>query len=310
MPNKNRSEQSDHSASYFLVAYLMAALTMALWSGNWVVGRGFRAEIPPITLAFLRWGTAFLVLLPFAWRGARRDWPIVRKHLWRIIGMGACGAAIFHSFVYTGLRTTEAINGTLLNSMGAVIIVLIGWVVVGDTITRRQAIGIGVSFLGTVFLVSRGNLENLLALKINSGDIWILSAMFFWGIYSLLLRDVPKTISGFSLLLFTSASAVTLMAPGVVMEYMLGHRVTFDLPVFVAVGYIGIFATVIAFYCYNTAVARIGPNQTGIVLYLMPIFGAIAAILVLGETLKSYHLIGFAAILSGILLATWRARKK
>ncbi len=309
MPNENRSGQSDHSAAYFLVAYLLATLTMVLWSGNWVIGRAFRTEIPPITLAFLRWGLAFLFLLPFAWRGARRDWPIVRKHFWRILGMGAAGAAIFHSFVYTGLRSTEAINGTLLNSMGPVIIVLMAWIVFGDTITRRQAFGIGVSFIGTIFLVSRGNLENLLALRINSGDIWILSAMFFWGIYSLLLRNSPKNISGFSLLLFTSASAVTLLAPGVVVEYMFGHRVTFGLPVFVAVGYIGIFATVIAFYCYNTAVARIGPSQTGIVIYLLPVFGTVAAIVFLGEILKPYHLIGFAIILSGIFLATWRVRK-
>ncbi|MBL4758702.1 MAG: DMT family transporter [Rhizobiales bacterium] len=282
---------------------------MALWSGNWVIGRAFRADIPPITLAFLRWGSAFLFLLPFAWRGARRDWPIVRKHIWRILGMGASGAAIFHSFVYTGLHSTEAINGTLLNSMGPIIIVLIAWIVFGDTINRRQAIGIGVSFIGTIFLVSRGNLENILSLKINSGDIWILSAMFFWGIYSVLLRNIPKNISGITLLIFTAASAIMFLAPGVVFEYMLGYRVTFGLPVFAAISYIGIFATIIAYYCYNSAVARIGPNQTGIILYLLPVFGAVAAIVFLDETLKSYHLIGFAIILLGIFLATWRARK-
>ncbi len=296
--------------AYFLVAYLLAAATMALWSGNWVIGRAVRGDIPPITLAFFRWATALLVLLPFAWNNAVRDWPLVRKHWRRILGMGASGAAIFHSFVYTGLRSTETINGVLLNATGPVIIVLMAWIAVGDTITRRQAVGITVSFAGTLYLVSRGDITNLLALRINSGDIWILSAMFFWGIYSLLLRNRPAKMAGVSLLLYTCAAATLLLGPASLVEYLLGYQTTFSLNLAAGIGYIGIFATVFAFACYNTAVARLGPGQTSFFFNLLPVFGAGLAIIFLGEILTTYHLIGFAVILAGILLSTWGIHKK
>ncbi len=306
MSNVNRPGQTGHGSTYILVAYLLAALTMALWSGNWVIGRAVRGDVPPITLALFRWLAACSVLLPFAWKNAWRDWPVVRRHWKRMLGLGASGAAIFHSLVYIGLTSTQAINGVLLNSMGPVIIVLMAWIVVGDTITRRQAVGIAISFAGTVFLVSRGDLANLLAFRINSGDIWILCAMFFWGIYSLLLRDRPAEIGGDSLLLYTGAAAILFLAPASLAEYLLGQRITFSLNLAASIGYIGIFATVIAYICYDTAVRRIGPGQTGIIIYLLPVFGAAAAIVFLGEALKVYHLIGFAIILAGILLSTWR----
>lgn len=291
---------------YLLLAYALAALAMVCWSGNWVVGRAVCAEIPPLGLNFWRWSVATLVLLPFALSQARRDWHIARQHWKLVTALGATGAALFHSMIYVGLRATEAVNALLLNSVGPIIVIVIAWAAFRDTITRRQSLGISISFLGAIVLVSRGEVAALAALQFNAGDLWVLSALLVWGVYSNLLKRRPPQLGGLSLLLYISVIGVALMLPAYLWELSRGETLTVTASTLASIGYTGIFASIVAFLCYNAAVARIGPVVTSFFLHLMPVFGGVMAIVFLGESLHPYHLVGFAVVLCGIYLSTSR----
>ncbi len=306
MPGPRSESKVAGFGGYVLLAYALAALAMVCWSGNWVVGRAVRAEIPPLGLNFWRWTVATLVLLPFALSQARRDWHIAREHWKLVTALGATGAALFHSMIYVGLRATEAVNALLLNSVGPIIVIVIAWALFRDTITRRQALGISISFLGAVILVSRGEAAALAAFRLNSGDLWVLSALLVWGVYSNLLKRRPARLGGLSLLLYMNVVGVTLMLPAYLWELSNGERLTLSASTLASIAYTGVFASVIAFLCYNAAVARIGPVVTSFFLHLMPVFGGVMAIVFLGESLHLYHMAGFAVVLCGIYLSTSR----
>lgn len=290
-----------------LVAFALAVLAMAMWSGNWVVVRAARTDIPPLGLNFWRWVLATLVLLPIAGPAAWRDLPTARRHWPVMLGLGATGVAVFHSMIAIGLRSTEVINALLLNLAMPVIVIVMAWLVFRDTINRRQMLGIVISLAGGVVLISRGDLSALARLHFNSGDIWILSALVVWGAYTLLLKRRPAGIGGRSLLFYMSVIGVLLMAPAYAWETLAaGRAVSLTLSNAASVGYTGVVASVCAFLCYNAAIARIGPNATAFFLLLMPVFGSILAIVFLGERLYLYHLIAFATVLAGILLASYR----
>jgi drug/metabolite transporter (DMT)-like permease len=290
-----------------LLAFALAIAAVAMWSGNWVVVRAARTDIPPLGLNFWRWVLAMLVLLPFAGRAAWRDLPAARRH-WRLmLGLGATGAATFHSMIAIGLRSTEVINALLLNLALPVITIVMAWLVFRDTVSRRQMLGIVISLAGAVVLISRGELAVLARLHFNPGDLWILSALVVWGAYSLLLKRRPAAIGGLSLLFYMCMICVLLMAPAYAWEtFVAGRPVSFTLASAGSVGYTGVVASVFAFLCYNAAVARIGPNATSFFLLLMPVFGSVLAISVLGERIYLYHLVAFATVLAGIVLATYR----
>jgi len=294
-----------------LIACALAVLAMAMWSGNWVVVRAARTDIPPLGLNFWRWVVAALVLLPFAGAAAWRDLPAARRH-WRVmLGLGASGAAVFHSMINIGLRSTEVINALLLNLALPVIIIVMAWAVFRDRVSRRQGIGIAISLAGGVVLVSRGELAALARLQFNTGDLWILCALVVWGVYSLLLKRRPAAIGGLSLLFYMSVIGVALMAPAYAWETLVAGRAVSLTPSNAAsVAYTGVVASVLAFLCYNAALARIGPNATAFFLLLMPVFGSALAIAFLGERLFLYHLVAFATVLAGILLATWRIARE
>ncbi len=290
-----------------LIAYGLAAMAVMFWSGNWVMARAVRADISPLELNFWRWAIATLVLLPFAWRQARRDWAIARAHWAIVLALGASGAAVFHSMIYIGLRTTEAVNALLLNASAPVIIILIAWIMFRDTITGRQMAGICLSMLGAVVLVSRGDPSALSSLRFNWGDQWVLAALFVWGIYSNLLQRRPARMGGLSLLFYISVVGAVLMAPGYVWDLWRNGPMDLNLTNLASAGYTGVFASIAAFLCYNAAVARIGPVVVSFFLHLMPVFGGAMAILFLGETVHPYHFLGFAVVLSGIFISTARA---
>lgn len=288
----------------FMIAAGLAALASLCWAGNWVLGRAIRADVPPFGLTFWRWALAAVILLPFARPNLAADLRILRAHLPLILAMALLSAAMFQSMTYIGLHSTEAVNALLVSATMPLFMVIIAGVGLRERFSPRQLIGIGISFLGVAYIIARGEPARLLTLHLNVGDVWILAALVVWGLYSVLLKFKPAALSPVGLTFFIAIFGALFILPLHIWEMAAGQFVPLTAAGIGSVAYTGVFASVIALLAYNAAVARIGPSRAVFFLHLMPVFGAGLAVLFLGETLASFHLIGFPIALAGVLWAT------
>lgn len=291
---------------FFNRPYLLLTLTMLFWAGNAVLGRAVRAEVPPVGLAFCRWFFGFLFVLPFALPHLRRDWPEARRHPWITLLLSALGITCFNTMLYIGLHSTTAINAILIQSSMPVIIVIMSFLLFRETVTPIQSLGILVSLIGMVAIIARGDLSVLAGLTLKPGDVWVFIAVFLYGAYSVLLRLRPK-VHPVSLLAILFGSGTLMLVPFFAWEMYEGHVLVFNRVTVLAVAYVSIFPSILSYLFYNRGVELVGANQAGLFIHLVPVFGTILAILLLGERFMVFQGVGIALILGGIYLVT-RAR--
>ena len=284
--------------------FLLLTMTALFWAGNFVMGRGMKSSIPPISLGFWRWMTAFLILLPFGIPHIREQWPKIMENLRMLTVFGILGVLCFNTCIYIGLHSTTATNALLLNSSIPILIVLLSYLFGGTPVSRRQALGIVVSLAGVLTIVCRANPFILLSLQINRGDLWILAAVVSWALYTFLLRKSPVKLHPLSFL--TMIVAIGLIPLSLLYTWEFSHEGGFEInPANIAtILYMALFPSVLAFIFWNQAVREVGPNKAGLFLYLMPVFGAILSALFLGESIQVFHLIGISLIFGGIHLTT------
>jgi len=286
------------------MAYLLLILATLFWSGNFVLGRGINEIIPPVALAFWRWTGALVILMPFAARGVIRQNREIRKN-WKILTILAIlSVTNFNTFIYNALRTTTAINAFLVNSITPIFIVLISWIGFNDRITYRQTVGVVLSLIGLLWIVTQGQLEILLSVKFSGGDLWTLAAALSWAFYTVLLRKRPKHIDPIPFLTMLVLIGLIFLSPIYMWELRSGASFQLSPAVLASIGYVALFPSVIAYVFWNNSVAVVGANKAGIFMHLMPVFGIVLAFSFLGETLAAYHLIGMILIFSGIFLTT------
>jgi drug/metabolite transporter (DMT)-like permease len=221
-----------------------------------------------------------------------------------MVVLGVMGVGVFNTFVYIGLQTTMATNALLLNSSIPVVIVLIGWLFLGERVGAVQAVGIAISLMGVVSIITRGDPGGLLQLRLSAGDLWILTAMVDWAVYTVLLRRRPGDIRPLAFLATTMAIGLAAIAPFYVAELWSGERIRVTPASFGALAYIGLFPSLVAYLFWNRAVAEVGASRSGIFIHLMPVIGTLLAIVFLGESFRLYHAAGIGLILAGIVLAT------
>jgi drug/metabolite transporter (DMT)-like permease len=287
-----------------LSAFLLLAAANLFWSGNWITGRALRDAFDPITLNFWRWTVATLVLAPFALPLMRGKWGEVRRHLGILLLLATTGVALFQSLVYLGLRNTPAINAVLINSSFPMFMLLCSWVMERERASTRQVAGMLVSLAGIIIIITRGDPSTLASFELNAGDGWILLAMPVWGIYSVMLKRRPSSLGDLELLFVVSLVGLLILLPaaGIVSLYRPMQWPT--APQIVGVVYMGVFASVLAYFFWNRGVAVVGANAAGFTVHLLPAFGTVLAIFFLGETFAAFHAVGIATILAGVLLAT------
>lgn len=287
-----------------IAAFALLAAANLLWAGNWVTGRALRDAFDPITLTFWRWTVAALALAPFALPEVRAKWQIIRRSSPIVLLLALAGAVAFQALVYLGLRTTTTINAVLLNSSGPLFILLCSWILERETATARQLAGMLISGFGILVIVLRGELGKLLELELHSGDVWILLAMPVWGLYSVLLKRVPREIGGLALLFVIAASGVAMLLPWFLFQTIQAPPRWPSGAEVAGVLYIGLAASVAAFALWNRAVAAVGANSAGFTMHLLPAFGTLLAMIFLGEAFHAYHAAGIVTILAGVALAT------
>jgi drug/metabolite transporter (DMT)-like permease len=283
-------------------AYVLLSFTALFWAGNAIIARAARDVVPPVSLAFWRWGFALLIILPFALRYLKRDWPLIRES-WKILAiLGCLGVGAFNTLLYTGLQETTALNAMLLQSGQPALILLIGSLAMGDMTSRRQIAGVFVAMLGVLSIIARGDIGVLTDLHFNAGDLIIAFAVFLWAIYAVMLRRKPP-IHPLSLFAVTLVIGIVVIAPFYAAEIQSGRLISPQRDAFLAIGYVSIFPSVLAYLFFNRGVELIGSAGTGMYMNILPVLGAGLAIIFLGERLYAFHAVGLILIVGGILFA-------
>ena len=286
------------------IAYILLILTTLFWSGNFIVGKAASLfEIPPFTLNFYRWVFAWLILAPFTLPEIIRKKNYILENIGLIIILGITSITIFNSIVYYSLNFTQVISGVLMISTIPVLIIFFCWLFKIEKTNIYQISGVIFSLLGVVVIIAKADLEILLNLNFNKGDLWMVFAMFSWAIYSALLRKKKFELSQLSLLQTIISAGLIFLLPTYLIELALGYKVSIHLPFVLTLTYVVIFPGLASFIFWIKGISIIGSNRSGIFLHLMPIFSTILAIIIFKERFMIYHLIGAILIIMGIYLS-------
>ena len=288
-------------------AWTLLVLTNLFWAGNIVIGRAVAGHVPPITLAYWRWTGAFFVAFGFAWPHLKRDWPELLRHWPMLLLLAATGIATYNTMSYIGLQYTTALNALLLQSAMPVIVLLWDFGLFGARPSLWQIFGVVLSLLGVLAIVSQLSLAVLAHVSLNVGDLWLLGGLVVTGIYSPLLRRRPAA-HPLSLLVTMMGIGSCMILPFYLWEIGGGATVRGGLPSYAAIAYAAVLPSFIAYLLFIRGVELIGPGRAGQSAHLMPVFGAILAVLFLGEQFHLYHVVGIVLIAAGILLASKKSR--
>ena len=283
--------------------YLLLALASLFWAGNIVLARHVAGHVPPLTLSCLRWIGTFLMLWPFARPHLKQDWPVLRARWPLLLLLALTGFAANNALSYWAMQYTQALNGLLIQSSTPLFVALWSLLLFGMRLTAGQFIGIVTSLVGVLVILLRGDLGALAAIQFNRGDLMFAGALLVFGLYSALMSRRP-TVHQLSLILFCTAAGALLLAPLAVWEYSTGSVLRLDLESLLTLGYVVVFASTLAYLFFNRGISLIGPNRAAPFLHLVPVFGSVLAIVLLGEELKPFHLIGYALVLAGVLTAS------
>jgi drug/metabolite transporter (DMT)-like permease len=300
-----KSLMPDALARQRKLSYLLLLISTASWGGNWVAARAITLDVPPFALSFWRWAIASLLLLPFAAAQLREDAPLVRRHFPALVAFGVIGVAGFTMLGYWGLRYTTAVNATLLNSALPLFVVPLSWWLLKLTVSGRQLAGLALSLAGVACIISAGDLQAFAQLALNPGDLLLLGGALLWAIYTVLLKWRPP-LRPLSFLFTIGAAAAAFTLPFYLWETAEGGTMIVSARTAAAIGYLALFPSVIAYICWNHAVAVVGPNVAGFFNPVIPVFGTLLAVSLLGEPFRLYHLAGFALVLGGVVLTSKR----
>jgi len=286
-------------------AYIFLILTTLFWSGNFIVGKAASLfEIPPFTLNFYRWAFAWLILAPFTLKEVIDKKNYILKNIKLIIILGITSITIFNSIVYYSLNFTQVISGVLMISTIPVMIIIFCWLFRIEKANIYQIFGVIFSLSGVVVIITKADLNILLNLNFNKGDIWMVVAMFSWAMYSALLRKKKLELSQLSLLQTIITTGLIFLFPAYLIELSLGYKANINLPFVLTLTYVVLFPGLASFIFWIKGISIIGSNRSGIFLHLMPIFSTIMAILIFGEKFMIFHSIGAVLIIAGIILSS------
>lgn len=287
---------------------LLLWLPPLFWAGNLVLGRALGPSFPPVSLAVGRWLVALVVLAPFVARRAYAQRDLLRGHALLILACGAFGVAGYNALGYLALQTVPAASVAFLNSTLPLMVPLAAFILGVERIRPRTILGIGLSFIGVIWIVSRGDLASLGHLSLGGGEMLVLIAVANYALYSVLIRRKPAAIDPLVFLAATMVTGLMVLMPFWVVELARGATIPLDAGSVAAVLYIGVFASLLAFVLWNRCVALLGPSVTGASFHLVALFTAALAFLLLGEPVRLFHLIGIALILAGFAIATARSQ--
>ncbi len=288
------------------VAYLMVLVPSIFWASNVVVARAVVETTPPVAMTFWRWAGAILVLAPFALPKAIQQWALLRRHWKSLLVFAILGVCGFNLLVYLALVDTTAINATLIQGCIPAAVLCTSWLLFRTRVSARMMVGTVASFVGLLVVISTGSLVVLAALRFNHADLLMSGAVWVWALYIVLQKRMPAAIDPLVFLFATAVIGEVLI--GALYLSQVAGPIGFEAPPWkiVALTYIAVFPTALAYYLWNQGIVRLGANAGAQSQYLIPVFGSLFAMTFLGESFHWYHAVGIALILWGIYMAISR----
>ncbi len=290
------------------LAYLLLLLTALFWGGNAVAGKLAVGHVSPMVLTMLRWVLGLAILVAIGWQQFRKDWPVAKRHLGFLFVLGAAGFTGFNAVLYSALLHTSAINVSIEQAAMPMVIFLINFLLLSVRVSLAQIAGFLLSLAGVALTASHGDLTRLLQLDVNFGDALMIVAIVLYGGYTVALRWKPP-IHWKSLMLVLTASAVVSSIPFVAWEVQVGQAILPDALGWMIVIYTGLFPSLLSQIFYIRGVEMIGANRASLFINMVPIFGLLLSMLILGEAFHAYHAIAIAMVLGGIWLAERSGRR-
>ncbi|MDC0565581.1 DMT family transporter [Candidatus Pelagibacter sp.] len=282
----------------------MLVCATLFWAGNFTIGKfAFLENIPPNTLAFLRWCLVWIILFPFTYKEILKLKENIKKNLSLFSILGITSVCIFTSFTYNALNYTQVINASLFNTAIPVTIILVCFLLKIEKTNIFQLSGLLISMLGILAIITRLDLNILLSLNFNKGDLFMIGAIIAWGIYSAYLRKQTFNVSLLALVHIICSFGLIFLLPMFILDVTQGKTIEMSSNLFYILIYIAIFPSIGSYYCWAGAVSIIGANRAGIFLSLIPLFSTIFAILFFNEKFLFFHLIGSILIILGLFLS-------
>jgi drug/metabolite transporter (DMT)-like permease len=288
------------------MAYLFLSLTALFWAGNFVLGRSMHLVVSPIVMAEMRWLLALLIISPFLVPKLKKNKTIILQH-WPILTLlSILSVACFNTFIYFGLTITTATNATILQSVIPLAILILSAFWLKEAVSKQQWLGVFISLAGVLILITKGDLPSLLNYSINQGDIYVLIAVFFWAIYSILLRYRPAELDGFTFFGITVLiGSIALLPFSLIEYYYYSPEIVWQNSTVLTILYMAIFPSILAYIFWNKGVSELGAAKAGLFIHLMPCFGLILSSFFLNEKIYSFHIGGILLIFCGIYLAVF-----
>ena len=270
-------------------AYLMLVLASIFWAGNFIVGKfAFFEDIPPFSLVFFRWLTVWFILLPFTYKEILNNKNNILNNFSLLLLLGLTSVGLFNSFVYISLNYTQVINASLFNTAIPAAIILFCFLFKIENTNSYQLAGLIISVIGVFVIITRLDLNILLTLSFNIGDIWMICAVFCWGIYSAFLKKLKLKISLLSLVHILCSCGLIFLFPQFLYEYSQSDIINVNKNFLYCLVYLALFPSIGSYYCWTGAVSIIGANRAGIFLSLIPLFSTIMAILFLKKNFNFF----------------------
>ena len=293
-----------HSHSIDARTAFLLTLPPLFWAGNAVVGRLMVGQVPPLALSFYRWLFALAIALFIVGPDLWRHREVLRRRWKSLAVMGILGVGSYNSLQYVALETTTPLNVSLIAASGPVFILLIGGAFYRQPIGAAQWIGALLSIAGVALVVAKGDLAHLTALHFAPGDLIMLVAVFLWAIYTWELRQRPLGLAPMTSLAAQMIWGVLSILPFMLAErWITGAAPQWGGPVWAALAYVAVLPSLLAYWCWGSAVGRVGAQIPAYFGNLAPLFAAVLSWLFLNEPIRLYHLGAAALIFAGIHVA-------
>lgn len=288
-------------AAFWQKPRLVLSLCTLMWAGNGVAGRAIAGQMSPMLLVTARWSLVFVILSVMLLNRWHEIKAVIFAHPWRIGLMGSIGFTGFNVLFYAAAYYTTAVNMNLLQSAIPIFVFLGALMFMGTPVTLLQSLGVGLSVLGAILVTTAGQPQNLLAMHFNKGDLMLVLACACYAGYTLALRGRPR-VDGLVFFAALALAAMLSSIPFLAIEAWRGQIVWPTFRGFSILAYITVFPSLVAQLFYMRGVDLIGAGRAGVYANLVPIFGALLALVLLHEPFHIYHAEALLACLLGIWL--------